>query len=226
MPAVWTEAKEKPEVTRDGNWRGGKVQHVDLPPYGLCGPKATLHSDSCGTSRLVTSLKGERRTERGGLGGRGEGGGGSEEVSGSCTSLSVLQPVSAPMQHGIFYAATKRETNFSPPRTFRAAPVRAACRSLAAARGGAGGDGGRIGWQGPNTNKRELQPSDSGRQPVVDPGRQCRLETPPLRVSTTSRTDSQHRPCRQHTCTDHFVFACTGWWGGGGGGVCIREVCL
>ena len=113
-----------------------------------------------------------------------------------------------------------------PPCTFRAAQSRAACRSLAAARGGAGGDGERIGWQGPNTNKRELQPSDSGRQPVVDPGQQRLLETPPLRVSTASRTDSQHRPCRQHTCTRHFVFACTGWWGRGGGGVCIREVCL
>ena len=68
MPAIWTEAKEKPEVTRDGNWRGGKVQYVDLPPYGLGGPKATLHSDSCGTSKLVTSLKGGRKGGGGGGG--------------------------------------------------------------------------------------------------------------------------------------------------------------
>ena len=107
------------------------------------------------------------------------------------------------------HITTKRETNFFLPLVHSTHRACSACTSLIRRRA-VGGDGERIGWQGPNTNERRRRSATaSSQQPVVDPGRRCNHPTPPppLRVWTGSRHTA---PCRQVACTMDSVHIVTG----------------
>ena len=108
------------------------------------------------------------------------------------------------------HITTKCETNFFLPLVHSTHRACSACTSLIRRRA-VGGDGERIGWQGPNTNERRRRSATaSSQQPVVDPGRRCNHPPPPI-----TRVDrvSTHRPvsagCLYHGLCAHRYWRST-----------------